>query len=401
MVGGAPLALDGILVGSVATRSADSRITDSAAGATAMASGIKTNNRMIGVDPTGRAFPTVLERAHARGMATGLVAKSTITDATPGAFAAHVQNRSAQDTMAVQEIAARVDLLLGGGRDWFLPLSRGGVRKDSVDVIGQARRRGYTVVGNRAELQAAKALPLLGLFAHDDMSYALDRDTLAEPGLPEMTRKALALLSHRPAGFFLMVEGSRIDHAGHANDPATHARELLEYDAAVRLVLDYARRDGHTLVVCTADHETGGLSLGRRIGTQSLYELRIETLRPVSASTARMADSIAGGRSVKDVLGRYLGAPPTQQELALVDSAVAAKSGVVGAIGEVESRRALVGWSSNAHTAVDVGLYAYGPGSERFRGHHENTDIARLLAEALGVSLEPVKAAKPATADAR
>ena len=146
-----------------------------------------------------------------------------------------------------------------------------------------------------AELNAARATPLLGLFAHDDMSYALDRDMLTQPGLPEMTRKALALLSRRPAGFFLMVEGSRIDHAGHANDPASHARELLEYDAALRAVLDFARRDGHTLVVSHRGPQTGGLSLGRRIGDQSLYELHIETLRPVTASTERMADSIAAG----------------------------------------------------------------------------------------------------------
>jgi alkaline phosphatase len=397
MVGGAPLALDEILVGSVATASTSSRITDSAAGATAMASGVKTANRMVGVDPSGRQLPTVLERARERGMATGLVVKSTMTDATPACFAAHVMGRGAQDTIAVQEIDGGVDLLLGGGRDWFLPLSRGGVRKDSVDVIARARRRGYAVVGNRAELNAARATPLLGLFAHDDMSYALDRDMLTQPGLPEMTRKALALLSRRPAGFFLMVEGSRIDHAGHANDPASHARELLEYDAALRAVLDFARRDGHTLVVCTADHETGGLSLGRRIGDQSLYELRIETLRPVTASTERMADSIAAGLVPAAVLTRYLGSPPTPEEKALVDSAVAAKKGVSAAIGEIESRRALVGWSSNAHTAVDVGLYAYGPGSEGFRGHHENTDIAHLLAEAMGLSLAP----RPAGADAR
>src|SRR5262245_61012932 len=139
MVGGAPLALDGILVGSVGTSSTSSRITDSAAGATAMASGVKTANRMVGVDPSGRRLPTVLERARDRGMATGLVVKSTITDATPACFAAHVMERGAQDTIAVQEIEGRVDLLLGGGRDWFLPLSRGGVRKDSVDVIAQAR----------------------------------------------------------------------------------------------------------------------------------------------------------------------------------------------------------------------------------------------------------------------
>jgi len=228
MVADHPLALDGILVGSCSTHSASSRVTDSAAAGTAIASGIKTKNQMVGVDPGGAPHTTILERAHEHGLATGLVVKSTMTDATPAVFAAHVQNRGAQDTIAVQEIQHHVDVLLGGGRDWFLPLSRGGVRKDSLDVIAEARQKGYAYVAGPAELAAAARTPLLGLFAGEDLAYAVDHDAAREPGLPEMAKKAVALLSKHKAGFFLMVEGSRVDHAGHANDPATHARELLD-----------------------------------------------------------------------------------------------------------------------------------------------------------------------------
>jgi alkaline phosphatase len=404
MVAGRPLALDGILVGSVATGSASSRVTDSAASGTAMASGVKTKNGMIGVDTTGRAVPTVMERAHQRGMATGLVVKSTMTDATPAVFAAHVQRRASQDSIAVQEIEHRVDVLLGGGRDWFLPISRGGARKDSTDVIATAKRDGYAFVATRAELAAARRAPLLGLFAHDDMSYAIDRDTTgSEPGLLEMARKALALLSGRKPGFFLMVEGSLVDHAGHANDPATHVRELLEYDEAVRAMLDFARRDGHTLVVSTADHETGGLSLGLRINDKSYYEVDAEGLRGVKASASRMADSIATSdrsvRRVGDILTRF-GFEPTLDEVVkdLQPNALGPNDAVAHAIAEIESRRARVGWSSGGHTAVDVGLYAFGPGSERFRGFHDNTEVAHLLAEAMGVSLatRPIQAGSAA-----
>ena len=397
MVAGQPLALDAIEMGTCRTGSASSRVTDSAAAATALASGVKTANGVVGQDTTGRVLVTLLERARERGMATGLVAKSTITDATPAAFAAHVRNRSSEDTIAVQEIEHAVDVLLGGGREWFLPASRGGSRHDSVDVIALARSRGYAYVATRRELAAARRLPLLGLFAGDDMSYAIDRQGIEEPSLPEMADQALKLLGGRKPGFFLMVEGSLIDHAGHANDPATHARELLEYDATVRAVLEFARRDRHTLVVCTADHETGGLGLGRRLGERNYYELRIETLRPVTASTARMADSIAAGAVPDSVVARYTGTPLSDDERTILAPAVAARNGVQAALGEIESRRALVAWTSGGHTAVDVGLYAFGPGSERFRGAHENTDIAHLLAERMGVRLSPER---PASASA-
>ena len=405
-VAGGPLELDRILVGTLTTGSASSRVTDSAAAATAMASGVKTNNRMIGVDATGRRAATLIERARERGWATGLVAKSTITDATPAAFAAHVQHRSSQDSIAVQEIELGVDVLLGGGRRWFAPSSRGGARKDSLDVIALARRRGYACVTTREELLAARRAPLLGLFAEEDMSYTLDRDSFQEPSLPEMARQALALLAARPRGFFLMIEGSRIDHAGHANDAATHAREVLEYDATVREVLAFARRDGRTLVVSTADHETGGLSLGRRIGDESFYELRPEALRGVTASLDRMADSILAGATPESVVARYSGAPPTQDERAILQRAIDTGkpldlAAVVAALSEIISRRALLGWTTGGHTAVDVGLYAFGPGSERFRGTHDNTEIAHLLADLMGIRLTPSGSTRPAPSGSR
>ena len=402
-VSGAPLTLDGILVGRVTTWSASSRVTDSAAGATAMASGVKTSNGVVGVDEGGRRVATLLERAKGRGMATGLVVKSTITDATPAAFAAHVHNRRAQDSIAVQEIEAGVDLLFGGGRQWFLPRSRGGARRDSLDLLSLARAKGYAFASNRAELRTANRTPVLGLFAAASMSYALDRDSIAEPSLPEMATKALALLAGGSQGFFLMIEGSRIDHAGHANDPAAHAREVLEYDETVRRVLEFARRDGRTLVVCTADHETGGLSLGLRIGDQSFYELRPQALRRVTASLDRMSDSIWARVEPESVVARYTGTPLDSLERAQLKSAVGTELGkaeepdlILRALSEVVSRRALVGWSTGGHTAVDVGLYAFGPGSERFRGTHDNTEVARILASLMGVELSPALESRPA-----
>ena len=387
---GRPLTLDSILVGQVETRSTSSRVTDSAAAATAFASGVKTDNRMLGRDPTGRDVPTLFERARERGMATGLVAKSAITDATPAAFAAHVHNRAAEDSIAVQELDHGVDVILGGGREWFLPSGSGGSRKDSLDLVARAKQRGWTYVETPAQLAGVTRGPLLGLFAPGDMSFALDRDAKRQPSLPEMAAKALELLASSRRGFVLMIEGSLVDHAAHANDPASHARELLEYDETVREVLRFARRNGRTLVVSTADHETGGLGLGRRIGDRSIYELHPEALVAVRSTTGLMAERILAGAPVDSLVQADMGGRLTEDEHALLAPALAKKSGVAQALAAIESLRASLDWTTSGHTAADVNLYAFGPGSERFRGLHDNTEIAHLLAERIGVRLAPL-----------
>ena len=268
-VAGRPLALDSLLVGAVQTHSADSDVTDSAAGGTAYATGVKTRNRTLGVDPDGRPLGTLLEAAQARGLATGLVTTADLTDATPAAFVAHLAHRTLQDSIAVVMLDHHVDVLLGGDRSRWFPSPAGGRRRDGRDLLAEHRARGGTVVTTPAELAAARGLPLLGLFGIglDQIDLEIDRDTLREPSLAQMTAKALELLRPAPRGFFVVIEGGRIDDAGHDDDPAALAREVLAYDRAVALALAFARREGRTLVVSVADHETGGLALGRRVGT--------------------------------------------------------------------------------------------------------------------------------------
>lgn len=390
---GRPLALDSMLVGASRTGSASSRITDSAAGATALASGIKTNNAEIGEDAAGRPVGTVLEAAHARGMGVGLVATSRITHATPAAFAAHVPDRNTEDIIAVEELAARADVLLGGGREYFLPRRAGGGRRDGRDLLAEARRRGVHVIGSRRELLRAAAAPLVGLFASDHMSCEVDRDTVAEPSLAEMTRAALALLGSRPGGFFLMVEGSRIDHVAHDNDPGALPREVLAYDEAVRVAREFARRDGRTLVLSVADHETGGLGLGRREEGEHAVGFRPEALAGVRASAWSMAERIRAGADPESTLARGTGIRDlSAEERSRLDGAVARDASLEETLGGFESRRAGVGWTTGGHTALDVGLYAFGPGAERFAGVHENTDVGRTIAALLGLDLDAVTA---------
>lgn len=394
LVSGRALVLDSLLVGAVETHSADSHVTDSAASGTAYATGVKTRNWMLGVDPDERPLGTLLEAAEARGMSTGLVTTADLTDATPAAFVAHVARRTLQDSIAIEMLEHHVDLLLGGDWQHWRPVTAGGTRLDGRDLFAEHRGRGGTVVTTPAELAATRALPLLGLFGTDAIAPDIDRDTLREPSLAQMTAKALELLAPSPRGFFVMIEGGRIDDAGHEDDPATVAREVLGYDRAVGLALAFARRDRHTLVVSVADHETGGLGLGRRMGRSSPYVMHPESLLTARASVWRMSDDILAGGDPVTVAerGTGVGLLDDDERTALRAAATAPDSvrrfGVLRALSEIESRRARIGWSTGGHTGVDVGLYAWGPGRERFIGLHENTDVARLIAELLGLDLD-------------
>ena len=245
------------VTGLVNTCSADALITDSGAAGTAFATGVKTDNDMIGMNPDPRSCPTILEACKKRGMATGLVATSTITHATPASFAAHVIDRNDEQTIAAQMLGNRVNVLLGGGREFFIPQSApGSKRNDSRDLIKEAKKAGYAVAQNEAELEKSTSSNLLGLF----QLGALVADS-QEPTLAEMTRKAIGILSRNKDHFFLMVEGSQIDWACHDNDLDAMIGQVVEFDEAVKTALDFAVRDSHTIIIVTADHETGGLGI--------------------------------------------------------------------------------------------------------------------------------------------
>ena len=380
-VKGAPLTLDGILQGAVGTAATSSRVTDSAAAGTALASGIKTYNGAIGVDTLRRPVGTLFEAAETEGMATGLVATSRITHATPAAFAAHVEARGQEEEIAAQLIASGIDVIFGGGRRFFVPESEGGSRKDGRNLLSETS---MTFVEDPTALEAVEQTPVLGLFARDHLDYEVDRT--AQPSLAAMTRRAIDLLRGNEQGFVLMIEGSRIDHAAHDNDPGGHVREILAYDEAVRVALDFARSDGQTLVVSTADHETGGMTLGR----DGVYAWDPVYLGRVRASADRMGELIADGQDAATVLRDYAAVDSltAEERTTLGLSSETARSRVSNTtLGHIVSRRAGIGWTTGGHTAVDVGLYAWGPGAGRFRGAMENDAVSRALADLLGLDV--------------
>jgi alkaline phosphatase len=245
------------VTGLVKTYSLNNLVTDSAAAGTALATGFKANNGQISVSAEGKNLRTILEAARDKGFSTGLVVTSTITHATPAAFGSHVGSRSNETDIAPMLLANKINVLLGGGRKYFLPQStEKSARKDSRDLIAEAQSAGYSFVQTKEELQSAKAPYVLGLF---NLDYLTTESP--EPSLAEMTSKAIELLNRNKKGFILMVEGSQIDWAGHENDPDKNIRQTLLFDKAVKAAIDFAVPNKKTLVVVTADHETGGMAI--------------------------------------------------------------------------------------------------------------------------------------------
>jgi len=242
-------------------------ITDSAAGATALSTGVKTFNGAIAVGPDSLARETLLERAAAGKKKTGVVVACSITEATPACFVAHVPSRRDQLTIADQISRSSVDLYLGGGWGWFLPADQGGRRKDGKNLIEVMKGNGFAYVTTPDEFRTGdwtSTSRLLGLFAEDSPEWVQKRN----PGLPELVAASLEFLSRSQEGFVLVVEGSQIDWAAHAGNSDQVVREMVDFDNAVGEALKFSRKNGETLVIVTADHETGGYALtgGSRSG---------------------------------------------------------------------------------------------------------------------------------------
>ncbi|MBE2187224.1 MAG: alkaline phosphatase [Rhodothermales bacterium] len=393
------LAFDPYLVGALQTWATDSRVTDSAAGGTALATGHKTYNGAIAVDTAGRALATLLEAAQDRGMATGVVVTSRITHATPACFTAHVGSRAEEDEIARQQMRLAPDVMMGGGLRHFLPADVApGRRRDGLNLLDSLRAKGFTVATDRAGFDRATRAPFVGLFAADHMAYDVDRDAAREPSLEEMTEKALAMLQGRsPRGFFLMVEASRIDHAAHGNDAAAHLFDILAYERAFQAALDFQRTHPGTLVVATSDHETGGLTLGRNLDGVGRYYWHPEVFRSEQASydvllpalrTAIQTDTT--GAAALAVLANRMGLYNlSEAERADLVAALRRQPGrVQGLVTEAIARRATIQWTTGGHTAVDVNVYAAGPGADRFRGNRPNDAMGRTVAQLLGLDLD-------------
>ena len=235
------------------TFSLNSKTTDSAAGGTAIATGEKTNNRMISMRPDSTEIKTLFELAKEKGMSTGIVCTSSLTDATPATFVTHVMVRNDYYRIAKGYLSCNADVFIGGGLNHF------NKRPDSLDLTMELKKAGYDVVYTLEDFKKSGAKRVAGLMSGGDMpliSAGRDPEYLAEA-----TAKAIEILSANPKGYVLMVEGSEVDDGGHNKDLNQIVDEVTDMDRAVTVARRYADRRNNTLIVVTADHETGGMSL--------------------------------------------------------------------------------------------------------------------------------------------
>ena len=238
-------------IGLSKTSSASDLITDSAAGATVFSTGVKTYNGAIGVNQDTLAVPTIVEQLSTRGLATGIVATSSIQHATPASFYAHVKSRRMYEEITEFAPNSGVNFFAGGGLKFF------NQRKDGKDLLAEMEAKGYKVITDQLPQQPSESNELI-LLAEDGMpKMGQGRGDF----LPNATKLALEKLSKKEKGFFLMVEGSQIDWGGHDNDADYLIEELLDFDKTLGVALDFAKQNGETLVIVTADHETGGFTL--------------------------------------------------------------------------------------------------------------------------------------------
>lgn len=238
-------------VGFSKTQAADNYITDSAAGGTALSSGVKTYNGAIGVDVNKNPVKTILEDAEDKGLATGLVSTSTITHATPASFIAHQPQRNMYEEIAADFLKTDIDVFIGGGYSHFTQ------RKDERNLVNELKEKGYAFEQDINEIKNIESGKLVGLTADSDAGRLADRGNM----LPIATNTAINILSKNKKGFFLMVEGSQIDWGGHAGSTIYIVEDMLDFDQTIGKALEFAANDKRTLVLVTADHETGGMAI--------------------------------------------------------------------------------------------------------------------------------------------
>lgn len=233
------------------TYSSNKFTTDSGAGGTALACGVKTNNGMIGMDSDSVAVESILELSERNKLSTGIVAACAVTHATPASYIAHQVNRNMYEEIASDYLKTDIDVFIGGGRKYFED------RTDGRNLSEELKAKNYRIAYDLKEVKAIKSGKLAGLLYDDQNPGMPERGGM----LPEATEAAINILMNNKKGFFLMVEGSQIDWAGHDNNAQQLIKEMLDFDQTIGKALDFAKKDGNTLVIITADHETGGLTI--------------------------------------------------------------------------------------------------------------------------------------------
>ena len=356
-------------------------VTDSAASATALASGIKSYNGAIGMDVNKQPVTTVLHRAKAKGMKTGLAVTSQIVHATPAAYVAHNESRQNYNAIADSFFDDRisgehkVDVMLGGGTDYFI--------RDDRDIRQLFVDQGYQYIDSYAQLSSlTNDAGALGLFAPVGLPWALD--DIDPSRLRTMAQTATRILENNQ-GYFLLLEASQVDWAGHGRDINSAMAEMQDLHLMLEWLVEYQTQHPETLVVLTADHSTGGLTLA----ANGEYRWEPASLHGINTSVTAMIKHLVNSADeptkrlayIKAQLGFEL--TQAEQDAVLAMDMNAKSRSLEDVIKRIIDRKTNTGWTTWGHTAVDVQVFAVGPGAERFAGHQDNTNIAKRIFELL------------------
>lgn len=420
-------------------------VTDSASAATALASGVKTRDAIIGKDHDGRSMKTLVDIARQLGKSAGVISNTRMTHATPAAFYANVVHRDMENEIAAQ-LVDRGDLAvaLSGGAQHFIPTGMkvedhpdlkgidkkagwgGSRRKDSRDLIGEARNKGYAFVANDKELlalDAQKTEKVFGLFSVSGFPSAIDRQPQHQTGVPrlsQLTEKSLEILKKNPQGFFLMVEGGQVDWVAHGNDVASVLHEMLEFDQTIGLVMAFAEQNPDTLVVVTADHDTGGLAIaynnvnppapvklpsGETWRTKYNFAEKIifEKMARQKKSFQKMAiDSKGNPAALKKEIEENSAFTISEEQAASLlakdarirDYAEFYSEGAGNPsprMGRLFGKEMNTAWAVGTHTHTPVMVFANGPLAEKFRGLLDNVEVPQIIARGWGAVLPAPK----------
>ena len=397
--------------GAARTNAYDAIVTDSGAAGTALATGHKVSIAVISMDPnSGRRYTTLAEIAKQKGWKVGIVTSAPINDATPAAFYAHQPSRGNHYSIAMELAASGFDYFAGG-----CPVGvRAAVAEGNVSPIDTARKNGYAVVTNREGLAALRPGGKAWAYWVDangdgQVYYEMDRPK-DQPSLPEFTRKGIELLDN-PKGFFLMVEGGEIDGACHGHDLAAAVGETVAFDQAVAEALEFYRKHPtETLIVVTNDHETGGMGLGgsgggsltflrkkvsAQKGSQGAFSRKVAEFRqgnltfeealPAAKDFFGFEElSAYNTKLLEDAYAESMKEPNSRPRDDAYNLLYAKLDPLSAACCNLLSRQAGVAWTTYGHTTVPAPVTAIGPGSERFTGYYENTDLFFKIAAAMG-----------------
>lgn len=386
----------------VSTHSANSLVTDSAAAGSALAMGVKTVNGRLGNDPDNNPVRNITEIAKANGLATGIVTSVGVNHATPGAFFGHVKSRNDLEELADQLIESDVDFVAGG--HFMTGKDRSSLSKE--EWVAKAQNAGITVFEGKGAYKATKGrVILLGNNGHSSLSYAIDRKE-GETELADFTSAAIRhLCAASKKGFFLMVEGGKIDYGCHGKDAATTIAEINDMAKSVQLALDFAaKHPKETLIIVTADHETAGCALGA-----GSYELHPEFIQYQKCSKDQLTEKlyslvkkeeVVSWPSVKAVLSENLGfwkevevskkfeARLTQRyKEAFLDNVLEEEKNLYSsnsvlaaeAVDYLQTNKARITWPFSSHSGAPVGLYVHGAGAQAFNACRDNADVPKTI----------------------